>query len=541
MRRFRAPQVFTLLFVAALHSLAVAQTSDRFLIIHVDAISYRTFQEALTEGYLPTFQLLFPDGITRPALSLFPGSTPVMYSRLQSGETNEAEGPIAYSGWWNRALDVEVPQISVAYELVSSPTRRARTTFVHGWVLWPFAELSVLNLPALLERYRVVEFLWFVTDTLGHLGGRAAQIDSLQRLDRALGQVLPQLDLDTLNLIVYSDHGMSFEIDEVIHVRNLISENLGDELKFAKFPNIYLNDPSKAAQFARSLGEGRLLDFVVYRVAPQRVVGYLDGSYFEMDRVGNRIAYRSEGDPFGYEALGYAGELLTADEWLRLTVDHPFPGAVPNLFQYALNPNAGDIIFGLNPPRIPYDLVQYVAHHYGVYTTDLLVPVLARGPDLEPLISAEPLWLQDLYRDIDPAWRVPRLTREEHRLSFSVNVASGDWQLAAQVSPAYRWRLLAEVESSGSVGAALSYDLLSDYLGRLWLSAGADITAAGVTPNLRIDLEIDLGRFRITPHWRLDRSGSSLGVRAEYAISLSGTRWYLTAPAAGTWGAALAW
>lgn len=63
--------------------------SDRYLIIHIDAVSFQTYQRALAEGRLPTFEGIFADGATRPALSLFPGSTPVIYSRLRTGEAND--------------------------------------------------------------------------------------------------------------------------------------------------------------------------------------------------------------------------------------------------------------------------------------------------------------------------------------------------------------------------------------------------------------------------------------------------------------------
>ena len=151
-------RIITLSLLVILASgLSNAQESDRYLIIHVDAISYETYERALAEGKLPTFERIFAGGVTRRALTLFPGSTPVIYSRLRTGEANDAGSAIGIGGWWDRENDEIYPELRVRSELVFSVPRRAQTGFVYGWVAFPLAELSVMNLPALLERRRTTQ------------------------------------------------------------------------------------------------------------------------------------------------------------------------------------------------------------------------------------------------------------------------------------------------------------------------------------------------------------------------------------------------
>ena len=517
-----------------------AQESDRYLIIHIDAISYETYERALAEGRLPTFERIFALGVTRRALTLFPGSTPVIYSRLRTGEANDTGVAIGIGGWWDRENDGVYPELRVRSELVASAPRRAQTGFAYGWVAFTLAELSVMNLPALLERYRVVEFFWFATDTIGHLEGIDAQITWLSRLDAAIARILPHLDLDGLNLIIYSDHGMS-AVDEPVDVSQAIDDTLGGTVKYASYPNIYLHDTSQAAEAARRLGEGALLDFVVYRDDPGTVAGYLYGSYFEVHEHDGAYAYTSDEDPFDYAALGYDGAPLDADEWLALTVEHPYPGAIPNLYRYAQHPNAGELVFGLNPPRFPASFPLYEAHHYGIADTDLLVPVWVRGPDLEHLMRDDPLWLHELMQGIEPAWLEPVFTREEHRIGVAFDPRTPEVQLHAQYSPGYRWRINAEASTSGRINGSVDYDVFSDYLFRLWLGVDLTLEQGVVTPGLRAAFDIDLGGLRITPTLHADLNRVEMGIGAEFAFDVENGRLYLTMPSRERWGVAAAW
>jgi hypothetical protein len=507
----------------ASHAFASHSADHRLLIVHLDAVSFETFQEALAEGLLPNIEKIFSDGVLRPALTLFPGSTPVIYSRLSSGVANDGPGALGIGGWRDAETMEWVSEFSVRAQLVASVPRRAQSLFAYGWIAFPLAEATIFNLPALLERYRVVETFWFATDTIGHLEGLEAQKASLARLDQTLGRVVHALDLERLNVILYSDHGMS-AATEAVNLAAIIRQVLGDAVALASYPNIYLHESDQAAEAARLLGEPRHFDLVAYRRGPSTVRGYLDGYLFEIEEEYGAYSYRSESDPFGYARLGYDGEALDADRWLTLTIDHPYPGAVPNIYRYLQNPNAGDVMFALNPPRLPEGFPQFVAHHYGVRNTDLLVPVLIRGPDLEQLLSEEPFWLHQLYQKVDVSLLTPTFKREENRLSVVFQPSTGALRLDAQISPAYRWRMAGEAtvagQDAGRWGAYLEREVVADYLFRLWLGAGVTQGANDWSPSLRATLELDLGPLRVSPQLSLNQDGWQRGVRVELAFRL---------------------
>jgi hypothetical protein len=516
----------------------LAQASDRYLIIHVDAISFETFERAFAAGLLPNIERIFADGVTRRGLSLYPGSTPVIYPRIRTGEANDGVGPLSIAGWFDREREELVSELAVRYELVASVPRRAVSTFVHGWIAYSFAELSMRNLPALLERYRAVEFLWFATDTIGHLDGTEGQIRSLQRLDAALAEIEPQLDLPTLNLILYSDHGMSDAL-ETVDVAALVDSLIArGDIRHLVSPNLYLNDPSRAASVAARLVSPGAFDFAFYRSGPNRVAGFLDGEAFELELSDGGIAYRSEADPFDYASAGIPqGVPFTAQEWLERTIDHPFPAVVPNLFRYLQNPDAGDVVFGLNPPRIPKGDIPFVAHHYGLRETDLLVPVLARGPDLGRLMSDDPLWLHTLFEGLDVDPHAARPAREEHQLALWFAPQGLQLGLEGRFSPAYRWRVAGELAGAG--GALWGeYDLFSDYLIRTWLGVGVAWDDTGAEPLVRVALDFDAGTWQVLPNVMLRGGELEVGVGLRYAL---GSRWQLGVRSSGAVGVGVRW
>ncbi len=179
--------------------------------------------------------------------------------------------------------------------------------------------------------------------------------------------------------------------------------------------------------------------------------------------------------------------------------------------------------------------------HFGLRDTDLLVPVWVRGPDLEHLMSDDPLWLHELAQGIDPARLEPALTREEHRLGVTFDPGAPAVQLQARYSPAYRWRIDAEASTSGRIRGGVERDVFSDYLFRLWLGADVTLEQGAVTPALRAAFDIDLGRARITPTLRVDVQRVEMGIGAEFAFDVADGQVYLTMPGRGRWGVAAGW
>ena len=501
----RLPFVACVAALAIMASSAKATAPPRFLIIHFDAVSTAAFDGALQRGQLPNVDRIFADGARLTALTLFPASTPMIYTRLHSGGCNADPGPIGFGGL-DPITDVPLNDVQVFLDLLDRLPRLARTNFLHGIPgLDGLAALAMQNLPELLDRYGVIEFFWFATDAYGHLLGEAAHEGSMARFDAALGAVWPRLEGGNLNVILYGDHGLTFT-DETVDLHAVFEERLPGQLRHWCYPNVYLNDPGEAPSLAYALTRPGGIDFAFYRIDERRVEGYVDGAFVAFEADGDGFRYLSEGDPLGYEALGYAGETLTADAWLALTIGAHYPATPVNLFRYLQHPDVGDLVGGLNPPRIPLTSRANQGNHAGLIDTDLVVPVLVRGPDVAPLAERDPLWLHTLYRDL------PELTfgidPERERHTFEAWLQLDDLAPGARLrlSPAYRWRLGVEAVPE-RLQLWTEYDVFSSYLTRWWLGAGLAVDDGALRPLARAELQLDLAEAQFSLAGGFDGTG----------------------------------
>lgn len=516
--RTRLPRIvlacLTVLSLAAPR--AMAQPSPRYLILHLDAISTASFDRALESGLMPNVARIFADGARLTAVTLFPASTPMIYPRLHSGGTNADPGPIGFGGF-DRAADRPIGDVAAFLDLLGRVPRRATTHFLYGIpYLDELAGLAMQNLPDLLDRYRVVEFLWFATDAYGHLLGEEAHARSLARFDTALGAVWPRLEPETLNVILYGDHGLTFT-DQTVDLLAILEARIPGRYRHAIYPNLFLHDPSEAPALAQALTRPGGIDYAFYRADDGRVEGYVDGAFVAFEADGDGIRYLSDDDPLGYAALGYAGDALTPDAWLALTVDARFPATPANLYHYLQHPGVGDLVGGLNPPRIPLSNRANQGNHAGLVDTDLVVPVLVRGPDLGPLAARDPLWLHTLYRDLPELTFGGTPAREPH--TFEAWLRLDDLAPGARVrlSPAYRWRVCAEAEPE-RLQLWTENDVFSSYLTRWWVGAGVAVADGTLRPLGRAELELDLAeaRFRLTGAF--DGSNWTVGLRVGLQI-----------------------
>ncbi|HOF02846.1 MAG TPA: hypothetical protein PLT58_02650, partial [Atribacterota bacterium] len=213
-----------------------------------------------------------------------------------------------------------------------------------------------------------------------------------------------------------------------------------------------------------------------------------------------KIRYLFDGrDLFNYYKDGYQGEWLTDSEWLSLTRDSKFPGVPPNIFRFISNKNAGDIILVVNPPKIIQTKLGYSANHHGITDTDLLVPILLRGKELEHLYNQEEMWLHTLFTSI-PALSFDNINpaREKHSLSLWGNCKEEQLPgFELSLSPAYRWNVVFHYEPDLYKGWA-EYDIYSSYVVRLWAGAGLQYQYPesdwGSFLNAR--LQMDFGKIR---------------------------------------------
>ena len=482
--------------------LANSEKSPNFLIIHLDAIPSPTFFHYMEEGYLPHVQEFFKEGHIIPyGLSLFIGGTEVIYPRLKKGLGNDKGENVGW-GYYDREKGRVVSDLKTFSNLFFSLPRRARASFLYGipWIDF-FMFLPMMNIPQLLETYGVIELIWFSTDATGHAVGEKAYIDSIRRFDSYFGKLIERLNIEEVNLILYCDHGMSFNNEIYINHVSEIRRIMGEELIAFLYPNIYLKEVKLKEYYAQKIVQETEIDFAFYRdnENPSCVIGYslLGKVIFEESEEG-KIRYLFAGeDVFDYYEDGYQGEWLTDSEWLSLTRESKFPAVPPNIFRFLSNKNAGDIVLVVNPPKIIHTKLGYSANHHGVTDTDLLVPILLRGKDLKGLYDREEMWLHTLFTSI-PTLSFENIEprREKHSFSLWRSLQEGvspGFELS--LSPAYRWNITLQYEQEIYKGW-LEYDLYSSYVLRLWAGAGLQYQENNLEPFLNARLQMDLGKIQ---------------------------------------------
>ncbi len=370
---------------------------------------------------------------------------------------------------------------------------RSRGFFLYGVPgLHSLAALSLLNVPDILDTYGYAEVLWYGTDVQGHLFGPKAHRNLLHRSDQAIGRYLHQDALENVNVILYADHGMSFGEIELVDLVAVVDQALGPDMEYYSYPNIYLACPEGLDAKAQALVAAGV-DFVFYRDG-SRVVGRHPGGTVYLSAEDGLVRYAFSGsDPFGYYAAGYAGEAWSKEEWLEFSKELKFPALPPNVYNYLQNPYVGDLVISLTPPKLLKSLAANRGNHAGLTATDLLVPVLFRGPDLEHLQGMDTMWLHELYTTyapVDFAFVPPR-----DQNSMALLGSSQGLQLVLKLSPAHGVRGSLEAQGGHSAALAAEFDLYSSFLSRLWLGAGARLAGEETSIFLQGTYELTLGRL----------------------------------------------
>jgi len=495
---------------------ATGETSPKFLIFHLDAVSSQNFFQYMEDGDLPNLKAVFEDGhMIHYGLSLFPGGTEMAVPHLKEGIDN-SKGGVGW-GYYDRKREKIISKYKAFFNLFSHIARRAKACFIYGAPgLDPFIFLPFLNVPELLETYGVIEFYWFTTDSLGHIMGPKLYEASIRRFDRYFGNLVKKLNLDEVNLIVYCDHGMSFgrfiNADPVKEIERIV----GNNLKFFIRPNVYLKDPDKKDQVARDIVSESEIDFAFYRENPHRVVGYSEQGKMIFEGKEEKIRYLFEDedeDVFGYYSSGYNGEWLTVLEWLSLTRESRFPGVPPNMYNLLSNTMAGDIVIVINPPKIP-DNFPYPANHAGLTNTDLMMPILLRGEQLKHLYDREEMWLHNLYTSIpELSFENNEPAREKNSFSFwGSGYGEPNSGFEMSLSPAYRWNF-AFCYSDDIYRSWLEYDLYSSYLMRLWTGAGLQYNGQNLDALVQARLQIDLGKIQLNYGGQFSQEGWEINTK----------------------------
>ena len=492
------------------------KASPKFLIFHLDAVSSQNFFQYIEEGYLPNLEAVFENGHTiRYGLSLFPGGTETAVPHLKEGVDNSTGG-VGW-GYYDREKGKVIPAYKTFFYWLSYLPRRAKPCIIYGIPgLDPFMFLPLLNVPELLETYGVIEFYWFTTDSLGHIMGPKLYEASIRRFDRYFGNLVKKLNLDEVNLIVYCDHGMSFgrfiNADQGKEIERIV----GDDLKVFIHPNVYLKDPDKKDKAAKDIVLESEIDFAFYRENSHQVAGYSDQGKMIFEGKEEKIRYLFEGeDVFGYYSSGYSGEWLTDLEWLSQTRDSRFPAVPPNIYNLLLNERAGDIVIVINPPKIPiFRWLSYPGNHAGLTNTDLMMPILLKGAQLEHLYGREEMWLHNLYSSIpELSFEDNEPAREKNSFSFWGSVY-GEYNSGFEMSlsPAYRWNFGFRY-SNDIYRSWLEYDLYSSYLMRLWTGAGLQYNGENLDALVQARLQIDLGKIQFNYGGQFTKEGWEINTK----------------------------
>jgi len=490
----------------------MGEASPKFLIFHLDAVSSQNFFQYMEDGDLPNMRAFFEDGhMIHHSLSLYPGGTETTVPHLKEGLDNSIGG-VGW-GYYDREKEKVISKYKTFFYWFSYLSRRAKACFIYGAPgLDPFMFLPLLNVPELLETYGVIEFYWFTTDSLGHLMGPKLYEASIRRFDRYFGALIKRLNFDELNIIIYCDHGMSFGDFIAINQEKEIERIVGNNLKAFIHRNVYLKDPDKKDKVARDIVLESEIDFAFYRENPYRVVGYFDQGKMIFEGKENKIRYLFEGeDILDYYSAGYKGEWLTALDWLSLTKESRFPGVPPNMYNLLSNEKAGDIVIVINPPKIP---MEFPANHAGLINTDLMVPILLRGPQLEHLYGREEMWLHNLYTSI-PELSFENLEPAREKNSFSVwgsGYGEHNSGFEMSLSPAYRWNFAFHYYDD-IYRTWLEYDLYSSYLMRLWTGAGLQYNGQNLDALVQARLQIDLGKIQLNYGGQFTQEGWEINTK----------------------------
>jgi len=501
-RFFRiTPGFYILIVVIILLSLSIAgEASPKFLIFHLDAVSSQDFFQYMEDGYLPNLKAVFNNGhIIHYGLSLFPGGTETIYPRLKKGLDNSTGDSVGW-GYYDRDKERVIPGFKTWFYMFSHIPRRARDCFLYGIPgLDSFMFLPLLNVPELLETYGVVEIIWFTTDALGHMLGQRLYRASICRFDRYFGNLVKRLNLNEVNLIVYSDHGMSFGDFAIINQGKEIKRIVGNNLQAFIHPNLYLKNPDTKDKVARDIVLGSEIDFTFYMENPHRMIGYFGQGKVIFEEKEGKFRYLFESkDAFSYYSSGYNGEWLTALDWLAHTKESRFPAALPNLYNLLSNERAGDIVIVINPPKIPYTSSHYSANHAGITNTDLMIPILLKGQELEHLYDREEMWLYNLYASI-PELSFENLEPAREKNSFSFwggDLGKYNLGFEMSLSPAYRWNFGFRYNDD-IYRSWIEYDLYSSYVIRLWTGVGLQYQKQSLEALAQARLQIDLGKIQL--------------------------------------------
>jgi hypothetical protein len=496
-----------LALIISLYDVQPALSNDppKFILIHVDAVSGIYLEQELEKGNLPNLYAYFGDhGIVDYAITYFPSKTPTVISSLRFGDTiREADLP----GWEyviDRAEGTVVKTVGTFLRMIFSTSRLSRTNILYGvpffhWLAGP----ALVNTADYLKDYHVVQFYWFNIDTHGHFFGEEEYLNAYRDFDRQFGRLIKRID-DDVNVIVYSDHGMTF--GRGVEIDLVIEKLVDDDLKLYSYPSLYLTDREKAGYYAKRVLKETELDFTFYKPEEDILKGYHKDAtlLFYKNQEEQTIRYEYSGhDVLGYYDKGYSGEYLNQYEWLELTHQFEYPLAPVVLYHSMDNPGSGDLITLFEGDKYNQTGYGSSGNHGGFVDKDMRSILMVRGPEVAKLYNRKYYWLPDLFNDIQGVDFERRPPRERHVFSSRYDFRRNRTVTGISASPLYRMNYGLTAYNTGfshltdfdRIDIWGKADLFRSYISRFWVGTGLELTPDEVNPLFILQYDIHFRKF----------------------------------------------
>lgn len=436
--------------------------------------------DEIEAGNLPNIERIFKDeDLLEKAITYYPTKTPFVISNIRNATKSDAGELVAWEiPGYDYAKTIRFQDSFIKMAL--SKFRPARANLLYGVpFLSGLADLALMNTLDLFDEYPVQEFYWYKADTYGHLYGEEEYLKKIRQFDKRIGKYIAQLK-DDINIIIYADHGMIF--GKGAELEKTIQETYPDKITTFSYPTIFLHDKNDSEEIAQKVVKETELDFAFFLSDETSVKGFFEDSILHIEYKNRRVRYTYEGvDPFHYYENGYNGEYMTANEWLDFSIDMEYPATPVKVYAFLKNPRSGDIVTSLDGFKYNETPYSRAGNHGGFSATEVIVPVLVRGPDIGHIGEFGELWLQDLFEETEIFTFNQKPNRDSHYISSRYNIKSDNTRFTAAISPTYRYRIGTELELNSISGSTLNiaqawgkFDAYRSYLARLWFGAGLD-------------------------------------------------------------------
>jgi hypothetical protein len=481
--------------------LGSSQDEPKLILIHLDAVSSHYLLQELNKGKLPNLSSFFGDeGLIDYTITYFPSKTPTVISSIRDGVSlDEALLP----GWkqtYGENGNVS-GMISSFLRMAFSKSRLATTNLIYGLPAFDFlAGPALINTADYLKDYNVLQFYWYKIDTHGHFYGEEAYIKELAEFDRQFGKLIKRLD-DDVNVVIYSDHGMTF--GEGVEIEEKVEELIGDDLLVYSYPSLYLRDNDLSEHYARKLVDESEIDYTFFQQENGSVKGFHHKGIIYFNGKNDEINYEFEGeDVLGYYSKGYKGEYLSSNEWLSFTHNLSYPLAPVNLYSFLNNEYSGDIITMLDETKYLQTGYSREGNHGGFTSIDMSTPLFIKGPNVDHLYGRKYFWLPELFNEIEEIDFNQYPPRDRHFISSRYDFKRNRPVTEFSFSPIYRVRYganyyMADFSAIDRVDVWGKVDLFRSYLTRFWLGTGVEVQGSDITPLLKFQHDFHIRKFVI--------------------------------------------